>query len=357
MHEPHHERRPFWYLGRRRPTVEAERSTKEAGAPSRDAGPGADRARSPAGRGAPPRGAAAVRRSRGDATVLPAGGRAGRRGACSGGWCSTTSCRTCACQLRGLRRAPLITAVIIATVGLGIGATTVAFAAIHATSAPPAPVRRAGAPRAASTPTRLRTAFRSPSPTTPRCRRSGRWFEQIAGCTGQSHVLQRRRRGGAAARPRRDRDLLRCSGSARCWARDFTESDGRPGTGPAVIVSHGFWQRRLSARADVIGRVDSPSTARRTRWWACCRPGSAPLEQGQRVLRRRAVGPPRRKGRSSSPVLGRFASLEDRAAAADEIAPGQSAAVPRMAGLVPGREGLLGDEGTSRPTSRATCRR
>ena len=24
MHEPHHERRPFWYLGRRRRTVEAE---------------------------------------------------------------------------------------------------------------------------------------------------------------------------------------------------------------------------------------------------------------------------------------------------------------------------------------------
>src|SRR5204862_4427730 len=36
--------------------------------------------------------------------------------------------------------------------------------------------------------------------------------------------------------------------------RGFEESDGRPGSTAAVIVSYGFWQQRLGGQADVIGR-------------------------------------------------------------------------------------------------------
>jgi putative ABC transport system permease protein len=42
----------------------------------------------------------------------------------------------------------------------------------------------------------------------------------------------------------------------RPWlGRDFSAADSRWGAAPAAIVSHAFWQRRLGAKADVIGGV------------------------------------------------------------------------------------------------------
>ena len=43
-------------------------------------------------------------------------------------------------------------------------------------------------------------------------------------------------------------------GLAPAVGRDFTETDGRPGSTAAAIVSHGFWEQRLGGRPDAIGR-------------------------------------------------------------------------------------------------------
>src|SRR4051812_7864957 len=136
MREPHHERRPFWYLGRRRRTVEAE--VDEELALHIDlrieelvaSGMPADEARREA-----------LRRF-GDLEATRRYCRRQDEGK------DRRMLRLLMLDdfvqdlrqsLRSLRRAPLMTTVIVATVGLGIGATTVAFAAVSAALLRPLP--------------------------------------------------------------------------------------------------------------------------------------------------------------------------------------------------------------------------
>ena len=220
-------------------------------------------------------------------------------------------------SLRGLRRAPLITAVIVATVGLGIGATTVAFAAIHATLLRPLPY---------AAPERLVRIYTDAPPNRfpfsvadyLALQAQQTRFERIAGYTWRAMSFS----DGVVAERLRGRVVtatyFSLLGIRPMLGRDFTESDGRPGTGPAVIVSHGFWQQRLSARADVIGesiRLDgTPHTV-----VGVLPPRVGPLEQGQEFFVAAQWEPPRRKGPFFIAVLGRLRSADDRAAAADEL--------------------------------------
>ena len=81
----------------------------------------------------------------------------------------------------------------------------------------------------------------------------------------------------------------RCSASGPRSAATSREADGRPGSPPAVIVSHGFWQQRLGGRADVDRQARSGSMARTTRSPASF-PSAGPAGAASGVLRRRAVG-------------------------------------------------------------------
>src|SRR5713101_1459076 len=154
--------------------------------------------------------------------------------------------------LRGLLRAPMMTMTIVATVGLGIGATTVIFSAVHAALLRPLPY---------ADPDRLVRIYTDAPPNKfpfsvadyLALQAQQTRFERIAGYTGRAMsfsdvVVAERLRGRVVTAT-----YFSLLGIRPMLGRDFTESDGRPGTGPAVIVSHGFWQQRLSARADVIG--------------------------------------------------------------------------------------------------------
>ncbi len=136
MREPHHERRLFWYLGRRRRTVEAEIDEELALHLEM-------RARELIEQGVPPEEARReARRQFGDleGTRRYCRQEDERKERRMQRWLVLDDVvQDLRMSLRGLRRAPLITAVIVATVGLGIGATTVAFAAIHATLLRPLP--------------------------------------------------------------------------------------------------------------------------------------------------------------------------------------------------------------------------
>ena len=101
--------------------------------------------------------------------------------------------------------------------------------------------------------------------------------------------------------------------------RRFTEVDGRPGSPPAVIVSHGFWQQRLGGRPDVMGnpiRLDGADYALA----GVLPPTLGPLEQRTGVLRGGAVGHPAAQGpvlhhRARTPAAG----SRSRSAAASEL--------------------------------------
>jgi putative ABC transport system permease protein len=100
--------------------------------------------------------------------------------------------------------------------------------------------------------------------------------------------------------------------------RDFTELDGRPGSPPAVIVSHGFWQQRLGARHDVIGsslRLDGSDYI-----LAGVLPQlTGPLERRQDFFVALQLSPPPRRGPFFYTVVGRLRPGADRALAASEL--------------------------------------
>ena len=165
-------------------------------------------------------------------------------------------------------------------------------------------------------------------------------FEQVAGYTeprdgaSATATIAERLRATAGVL-----DLFRdCSASRRRSAATSRRADGRPGSPPAVIVSHGFWQQRLGGRAgrDRPDRFDFDG-ADYTLVGVLPR-AVGPLEQRQRVLRRRAVADAAAQGsvlhHRPRPSAGRRAARagRERRAARD-----QPAAVSDVEGVVSGR--------------------
>ena len=187
--------------------------------------------------------------------------------------------------LRGLLRAPMMTLTIVVTVGLGIGATTVIFSAIHAALLRPLPYADAG---------RLVRIYTDAPPNRFRfsvadylaLQAEQTHFEQIAGYTDR---LMSFSDGNVAERLRGKLvswTYFSLLGVRPATGRDFAEADGRPGNPLAVIVSRGSastprWTPRCDRQTDshrwrhhVVG-VLPRRPARSKRAGLHCRPVAA----------------------------------------------------------------------------------
>src|SRR5215470_9956805 len=146
--------------------------------------------------------------------------------------------------VRSLLRAPTLTLTIVVTVGLGIGATTVIFSAVHAALLRPLPY--------ADSDRLVRIYTDAPPNKFP--------FSVADFLALQAEQTQFERIAGYATRPMAFSDgsvAERLNGRIVSWTyfgllgirpaigRDFTAEDGRPGNTRMVIVSDGFWRRRL----------------------------------------------------------------------------------------------------------------
>jgi putative ABC transport system permease protein len=155
--------------------------------------------------------------------------------------------------LRILSRAPILTLTILTTVGLGIGATTAIFAAVDAALLRPLPY---------AAPDRLVRVYTDTPPFKFRfsvadylaLRDQQTVFERIATYTNRTMTFS----DGTTAELLRGYQVswtyFSVLGVTPALGRDFLEADGRPGSTPMALVSHGFWQRRLGGRNDAIGR-------------------------------------------------------------------------------------------------------
>jgi putative ABC transport system permease protein len=155
--------------------------------------------------------------------------------------------------IRSLLRAPVLALTIVLTVGLGIGATTAIFSAIDAVLLRPLPYADPGRLVRIYTDTPP-FVFRFSAADYLALEAQQTQFERVAAYTGRTLTFS----DGQSS------DLV--PGRMVSWAyfdvlgirpvlgRGFTEVDGRPGSPPAVIVSHGFWQQRLGGRADAVGQ-------------------------------------------------------------------------------------------------------
>jgi len=219
--------------------------------------------------------------------------------------------------LRGLVRAPLLTLIVIATVGLGIGATTAIFAAVDAAYLRPLPY---------GDPDRLVRIYTDAPP--------NKFLFSVAdylAFTAQQHSFDRA--AGYTNRPMAFADgevAERVDAKIVTWGyfgvlgirpmlgRDFTEADNRAGSPLTALVTTAFWRDRLHGRPDVVGstvRLDGADytiigvTPERL----------GPLEQNRECFLAAQYGPPPRKGPFFLSMIGKLKPGVDRAAAVEEL--------------------------------------
>jgi putative ABC transport system permease protein len=229
--------------------------------------------------------------------------------------------------LRGLLRAPMLTLTIIATVGLGIGATTVIFSAVNAALLRPLPY---------ADPAQLVRIYTDTPPNKfpfsvvdyRALEAQQTRFERVAGFQNRAMAFTDGTRAERVPGRIVTWTYFGLVGITPALGRDFTAADTRPGAPRTVIVSHAFWQERLGGRADAIGkpvRLDGVDYA-----LAGVLPATAngPIEYGQSFFAAEQWPTPTRKGPFFITALGRLrhgsgtsgsSDATERAAAAAEL--------------------------------------
>jgi putative ABC transport system permease protein len=220
-------------------------------------------------------------------------------------------------SLRGLVKAPIMAITIVATVGLGIGATTAIFSAVNAALLQPLPYANPGQ--------LVRIYTDAPPNKFPfsvadylALEAQQTRFERIAAYVNRPMAFSD---GGSAERLRGKMvswTYFLLLGIRPAIGRDFVEADGRPGSPPSVIVSRGFWTQRLGGRPDAIGapiRLDGSDYT----LVGVLPARVGPLEQGQDFFLAAQWETPPRKGPFFITVLGRVRHGSERSLAADEL--------------------------------------
>ena len=219
--------------------------------------------------------------------------------------------------IRGLLRAPILTATIVATVGLGIGATTVIFSAVNAAILRPLPYPDPdGLVRIYTDAPPNRFRFSVADYLALEAQQTH--FERVAAYTDQPMAFS----DGTTAERLRGREVtwtyFGVLGLRPAIGRDFTERDAVPGAPSAAIVSHGMWQRRLGGRPEALGgtiRLDG----RQYTVVGVLPAAVGPLEQRQEFFVAAQWETPRRRGPFFWTVVGRLESGVNRTAAEAEL--------------------------------------
>ena len=153
---------------------------------------------------------------------------------------------------RGLRRAPMFTAVVLATLALGIGANAAIYSVVHGVMLAPLPY---------ADPARIvRIVHQAPysmvsEPEFDDYRKGTRSLETLAAYSGVSENLS-----GGNAEPERVSGLrvtegfFRVLGVPMFLGRAFTPDEDRPQAATVVILSYGLWQSRFGSDSGIIGR-------------------------------------------------------------------------------------------------------
>jgi putative ABC transport system permease protein len=219
--------------------------------------------------------------------------------------------------LRALTRVPVLTAVIVLTVGIGIGASTAIFAAVDAALLRPLPYADSG---------RLVWIYTDAPPF--------RWrfsavdflaldaqqthFESIAAYTERSMAFTT----GSTAELLNGRvvtaSYFRLLGIVPALGRDFSPADANQGSARVVIVSDSFWRRRLGSRIDIVGTTVRLDGADYT-VAGVLPPKVGPFERRQDFFLAAPLSAPSRRGPFSYTVIGRLGDGADRASAVAEL--------------------------------------
>ncbi|HSC26784.1 MAG TPA: ADOP family duplicated permease [Vicinamibacterales bacterium] len=155
-------------------------------------------------------------------------------------------------------RQPGVTASIVLTHALGIAVSTAVATVAYAVLVRPLPYADAdrlvhlfeGDPRRPTHQTRALS-----HPDFIGLRRTTRAFELVAGYSGGSRTLTSDGVPERVTMAEVSDGFFELLGVRPLLGRTFTTAEASPGGPPAVILSHGSWQRRFGADAEIVGRT------------------------------------------------------------------------------------------------------
>jgi putative ABC transport system permease protein len=161
--------------------------------------------------------------------------------------------------LRMLRRQPAFSLTVIATLALGIGATTAMFSVVNGVVIKPLPYPESENVVTIGVSAVFGTQRTPDFPLAPRMfatyADNGRSFEEFGLFTGAEATITGSGNPERANTLQVTRGILAALGIQPALGRWFSPDDHRSGTQDTVILSHGYWQRRFGGAPDVIGRV------------------------------------------------------------------------------------------------------
>ena len=158
--------------------------------------------------------------------------------------------------VRTLARTSGLSATIIASLAIGIGANTAIFSVVNALLLKPLPY---------PDPDRLVVLWlRSPGINIPQdwpspgqyidIRTENRSFEEMSISQGRSGTLLGRDRPERVEALRTSSSLFHLLGATPVQGRLLLPEDDVPGKAPVVVLSHHFWRRLFSADPNIVGR-------------------------------------------------------------------------------------------------------
>ena len=166
--------------------------------------------------------------------------------------------------LRMLRRSPVSTFIIIASLAIGIGANTAIFSVVNGVLLKPLPYPN---------PDRLAVLWlRSPGINIPEdwpspgqyidVRNENRSFQEMSISQGRSATLLGREQPERVELLLTSSSLFNLLGARPLHGRLLLPEDDVPGKAPVVILSHGFWQRVFAADPAIVGQEHHPQRRR-----------------------------------------------------------------------------------------------
>jgi predicted permease len=219
--------------------------------------------------------------------------------------------------LRSLGKTPGLTVTILATVGLGLGATTAIFAVVHAVLIQPLPYPEAD---------RLYGVHTSAPPYEwplsvvdyQALAEQQTQFAEVAGYANVIRTFNREEVADRVAGKTVTWTYLPLLGLSTMVGRGFTEADADPQAEPTVIVSYRFWNRYLSGDRAAIGspiRLDGQLHT----VVGVLGPDPGPLEMDREFFVVARWGPPERRGPFFIRALGRLKDGTSASAAEEEL--------------------------------------
>ncbi len=159
---------------------------------------------------------------------------------------------------RVLRRNPGFALIAVLTLALGIGATTAIFSVVYGVMLRPLPFPNSDrlVRIYESDLQHARPEFSVSQPNFLDFRAQNRTFERLVGTGGTTINLTTADGAEPLVARRVTIDFLPALGVSPALGRNFLPEEDRPGGNTRVVlVTHGFWQRRLGGDARIIGRT------------------------------------------------------------------------------------------------------